>query len=746
MATPVGGNKPSSRRKRILFRGVPVLACLAVTAFVVLVFLHSVDLKPKVGEDFFFSKNDPQVRADNEISRIFPQTTEIDLTVSGDIASPAYAERIRTLSEEVSRVPGITAVISLSHGENGQGPKDFNDAMKSPLWTHILIAKDHRSTDVIAAVNDNIGERTINDLQALKKKFDRPGFRVVISGVPYATEVISRDMERDLRTFSLAAVGVFGVMLFVIFRSFWILLGAFIACANSSAATLIINQRVHIPIGPITANVSTMVFVMTLSPMVYLTFNWKKIREQEESSGQAAVWKAVRETIVPSFWSGMCMLLGFISLLLVPSTPMKHLGTAGAVGAAMAFLAAYTLYPWFLALASAPKAETNWTKTAASRLRSFFSERHRFVVASLAVFTVVAAIGLPRLDTDPPLFAYFKKGSDIRNGLEAVDRSGGSSPLKLVIEDSHGAPLDSKEAYKRLWALQDALEKDPAVGKAMSLPVVLSEVRRHWYSMLLSVEAFFQGKSTTEKEIGVLENPKHGAPARQFLTPNHNRALFLLRMRETVRDKPRAEVIRRVEATVRREGFRTLLVGGEYSLLSEMGQLITTSIIDGILVLVGIFTVMGFLFSRSFRVAAAMLISLAIIPVVVRGYIAYLGMPLDFLTSAASNLDLGMGVDAMIYLTVFARRGNRDLGSWEPWSKACSHLWKPIGTNLLVICCGFGIFLLSNFAPTERFGVFVIFGSATAAGIALFMFPWLASLSIRRKSRTIAGTPPARAA
>jgi predicted exporter len=87
----------------------------------------------------------------------------------------------------------------------------------------------------------------------------------------------------------------------------------------------------------------------------------------------------------------------------------------------------------------------------------------------------------------------------------------------------------------------------------------------------------------------------------------------------------------------------------------------------------------------------------------------------------------------MIYLTMFAKRENAGLSSWEPWSKACSHLWRPIGTNLFVICCGFGIFLLSNFPPTQRFGVFVMLGSATAASAALFMFPWLASVSGHRK-------------
>lgn len=733
MVTPIRPDKPSSRWKRVLRLGAPVLACLGVTAVVALVFLHSVDLKPKVGENFFFSKDDPQVREDNEISRTFPEMTEIDFTVSGDIASQWYADRIRALSDDLTNVPGVTAVVSLNPGKKNHGPKDLKDALDSPLWTDILIAKDHRSTDVIATVKDNVGATTINDMQALQRKFDRRGFEVVISGLPYTTELISRTMERDLRTFSVAAVCIFGLMLLVIFRSLWVLLGAFLACANSSAATLIIAQSIHIPIGPVTANVSTMVFVMTLSPMVYLTFNWKRVREQQKSRGRAAVWSAVKETVMPSFWSAVCMFLGFISLLLVPSTPMKHLGTAGAVGAAMAFGAAYSLYPWFLALASPPKPKLHWAKTLATGVRSFFSERHRWVAAGLVVFGIIGAIGLPRLNTDPPLFFYFKKGSDIRRGLEAVDRSGGSSPLKLVVEDKQHSTLDDTERYKQLWALQDALEKDPAVGKVMSLPVLLSEVRRHWYTKLLSVEAFFEGESTLKKDIGVLEDPKHGAVARQFLTADHKRALFLVRMRETVRSAPREEVIRRLEGTVEREGFRTVLVGGEYSLLAQMGKLINSSIIEGVLVLTGIFTVLGFLFCRSFRVATAMFVTLLIIPVVVRGYIAYLGMPLDFITSSAANLDLGMGVDAMIYLIVFAKREGADLSSWEPWSKACSHLWRPIGTSLLVICCGFGVFLLSNFPPTLRFGVFVMFGSATAASAALFVFPWLATISIHRK-------------
>ena len=708
-----------------------LLACFGFSAVVMLGFFRSVDLKPKVSETFFFSKNDPQLRADNQILRLFPESPQIILVATGNIRSPEYEDRIRALSDELAGVPGVIGVQSLS-----RGPKNIDDALKSELWTRLLISKNQRSSYIFADLRERTGEETIRRMEEIKHRFDRPGFELSISGVPYVTELIARNLARDLRVFTLAAFCVFGEVLFATFRSLWILLGMFTACADASASTLIVTQAVHIPIGPLTANLSTMVFVMTLSPMVFLSFNWRHIRGERNSEPRTMLVEAVKQTVVPSFWSATCMFLGFISLLLVKSTPMQHLGIAGAIGATMAFVSAYAIYPWFLERAhvTAPHPSQR-TKQLELGISSFFSKRHSLIVAGLAVFTVIGAIGLFRLNSDPDLPSYFKKGSEIRSGLDFVDKTGGSSPLKLVVEDRERFPLNTKDAYKRLWALQDALEKDPAVGSVISLPLVLSEVKHHWFSIFL----------TTEKEIKILDEPKHGEISREFVSSDRERALFLLRMHETGRKDSRHDVIERLERIVRRQGFRTVLVGGTYSLLEQMTRLVTSSIISGVLLLIAIFTVIGYVLSRSFRVALAMLITLVIIPIVVRGYIAYMGMPLDFITASAANLDLGMGVDAMIYLTMFAKRENGEEHSWAAWSNACSHLWRPIGTSLLVICCGFGIFLLSTFPPTQRFGFFVMFGSATAASAALFMFPWLASSSrLRRKAR--AGEDHAQAA
>ena len=106
-----------------------------------MVFLRVVDLQPSVDETFFFSKQDPQVRIDNEIVRTFPQSRQIILAAAGDIRSPGYAERVRALSDELAALPGVSGVESLS-----RGPNDIDDALESPLWSRLLISTDRHST------------------------------------------------------------------------------------------------------------------------------------------------------------------------------------------------------------------------------------------------------------------------------------------------------------------------------------------------------------------------------------------------------------------------------------------------------------------------------------------------------------------------------------------------------------------------------------------------------------------------
>ncbi len=79
----------------------------------------------------------------------------------------------------------------------------------------------------------------------------------------------------------------------------------------------------------------------------------------------------------------------------------------------------------------------------------------------------------------------------------------------------------------------------------------------------------------------------------------------------------------------------------------------------------------------------------------------------------------------MIHLVLrVRRRAERGVPAGEAWVTARNELWRPIVGAALIISAGFGIFALSSFPPTQRFGIAVILGSVTAAATTLILVPF----------------------
>jgi hypothetical protein len=129
-------------------------------------------------------------------------------------------------------------------------------------------------------------------IERIKQHFESPDFPLMISGAPYIVELIQRNFLHGLKVFSIVAFCVFGLSGLLISRSVAMVLGTLIACTNASTLNLILTHVFRIPIGPLTANLSTIVFVLTLTHMVFMTFNWQHIIEKKETSVEKASWRA----------------------------------------------------------------------------------------------------------------------------------------------------------------------------------------------------------------------------------------------------------------------------------------------------------------------------------------------------------------------------------------------------------------------------------------------------------------------
>ena len=668
-----------------------VVGLLGVWAFV--------DLSPEVEGDFFFAEDDPQLQASQQISERYGSGSQIVVRVADLSGDPdAYEDRIEGLTDAFLAIDGISGAYSIT-----------TDDPSSPLFSRVLLTPDSSATNIILVVDDADPEILLPRLEELIANHDGPDLDIVMSGVPVIVELIRRNLFRDLVVFSLAAALVFGVLIALIYRDVAIVVGTLTTCFVAVSVTLMITQALGVGIGLLTANLVTIVFVLTLSHVVFLTANWLRV-SQAETDRAEALRQGIHATLESSFWSMTTTLLGFLSLLIATAKPLRELGIAGAIGTLTAIAVAYSVYPAFLGRWASVRERRERVAKLGSPAGS------KVVVGVAAAIVVVLGVGTFRLDTDPGLLTYFAQGTELRDGLERIDADGGSSTLDIIFRDSEGGRLDSDLVFQKMQAMQAALEADSAVGVVLGPSVLLEHARTLPLARFMSLQVL----------LDLASNPQLGSVGLGYVSAERDEGHFFLRMRESVDEPSRDAVIDRLRSHTREAGLEPVLVGGLYDLQAQLGKLIASSLKVGIGGLLLLFLGVAMVVSRSLATTARMWLCLAGIPLVVLGTFGHFGIAVDIITSPAANVALAMGVDSMIHLVVRVRRLS-GAGVEAPWAAALSQIRAPVLGATGIICAGFGIFVLSSFPPTQRFGLAVILGTVTAATMALVVLPRLVS-------------------
>src|SRR5206468_3216425 len=245
---------------------------------------------------------------------------------------------------------------------------------------------------------------------------------------------------------------------------------------------------------------------------------------------------------------------------------------------------------------------------------------------------------------------YFKPNQELRDGLEFVDRTGGSNPLTLVVSAANGSRLNTDEAYKKMWTLHGALEHEKDVGTVTSLPTLVAEGDRVPFSFLISYE----------KMMEIMSQPKYARVSKSFVTDDRKEAVFMLRMIEARRTKYRVDVVDDLRAVCRKYGFKADLVGGIYYLQGRLAKLVAESLVTGLFWLNLLFIVITWVFAREEQ-------------------------------------------------------------------------WRGIVYSDVIIAAGFAIFVLSDFPPTQRFGLVVLAGCVIDILANLFVLPLLGGAQLKKR-------------
>ena len=597
------------------------------------------------------------------------------------------------------------------------------------------------------------------DIAAVRKILDKyhQDAQLFLGGVSVITDDMINFIKNDLQTFGFGVAFFLIVTLGVIFRrKRWVFL-PMLCCVFSAISMMGLLGLFGWKVTVISSNFISLQLIITMAVTIHLIVRYRELlRNYPEKDQRQLILETVSMMLTPCLYAALTTIAGFGSLMLCKILPVRSFGWMMSAGIAVSLVITFLFFPAALMLMhKVPphvKKEKRLSLTAAL---ARFNEAHgtSILVVSATLF-ILGAIGISRLVVENSFINYFKKTTEIYQGMKLIDQKlGGTTPLDIIIDviepkspaaeaaaatpsagDDEFEKFDefNKGADEKYWftaekmalvmRIQNYLESLPETGKVMSLG-----------TMLKVAEKINDGKPLDNFQLALVysELPEKfkNIILKPYVSPKYNQLRYSIRVKDS-------------EKSLRRNAFLTKI---RYDLVNKLGlekkqihitgllvlynnmlqslfksQILTLGVT--VLLLLGMFLIL----LRSLKTALIALAPNLLAICVVLGFIGWLNIPLDMMTITIAAISIGMAVDNTIHYIYRFKYEFKITGNYAEVVHRChSSIGRALYYTSLTIIIGFSILALSNFIPTIYFGLLTGLAMSIALIAALTLLPQL---------------------
>ena len=684
---------------------------------------------------------------DRQLARIELQTSPLyrDLIVSSDGTTTAITialqpyDGLRDLREARDALRAKALEGTLDEGEAGQ-------------LSVITSAYDEASAKALSQQ-----AKTISALREVMLEH-RDVATMHLGGVPMIVADSIAFIRSDLLMFGAAVFVFLMLTLSVLFKKYrWTILPLLTCVAASIVLTGMIGM-LHWRVTVVSSNFVSLILILCLALTLHFVVRFREFHErQPEASQFTLVSGTVRKIFVPCLYTTMTTIVAFGSLLVSGIRPVIDFGLMMSIGVLVSLVLAFTLFPATLMLMKPGIPHTRDDMTA--RITGFFAtvirKRYKATLVIWWLLATVGLIGLNNLSIDNRFIDYYKKSTEIYQGMQLIDRKlGGTTPLDIIInapvevetdvddnlletdefedyyaEDDEGSAGFSATSYwynswrlDQVIAIHDYIDDLPDTGKVISLataarlldlldPGVLKD------NMMLSVVYERIPEDVREAII---------AP---YLSTDGQQLRFSVRVFESDPHLKKDALLQEIriglqtrfdldESQVRLNGMLVL-----YNNLLQ--SLFSSQILTLVAVIAAIFLTFIALF-RSLKLALVGVVPTAVSAGMVLGLMGWFGIPLDLMTITIAAIAIGIGVDDTIhYVHRFKHEFSVDSNYWDAVQRCHLSIGRAMYYTSITVILGFSILVLSRFVPTIHFGVLTSLAMAVALLANITLLPVL---------------------
>jgi hypothetical protein len=447
---------------------------------------------------------------------------------------------------------------------------------------------------------------------------------------------------------------------------------------------------------------------------------------REGAEPKDAADRALKQLLVPAFFTAATTVAGLSSLNFSTLAPMRQFGQLGAFGVFSAFILSYALGPWMLPWLAAkepvgtdagPRLDPLWAKWDAglTKLAEVSLRRAPRVLVIAFLLMVLGLGGLVFVEVGSNPVEYFHRRDPIRQDLEFIDAElAGTARLEVVIDSGEKDGLMEPELLVRMELTERWLEEIDGVGSVVSLVDYVGELRR-----------VFRGGAEEERQIPatrkevaqlllMLDDPEE---VEQLVDFDYRKARISTTVRLS-RSQLLTDRMGELEELLDEQfgpptsahatGMSKLIANMEAYLLRSALQSMGLAFITVLLFMT--------LALRSVRLGLFSMIPNILPVAMVIGFMGWVGIRLDPGTTMIGAVALGLVVDNTVHFLHHLRK--RVVAGDDMHDAVVDTLMKTgraVVTTSTVLALGFWLMLLASFNPNINFGLL----SGLAIAIAL---------------------------
>ena len=600
----------------------------------------------------------------------------------------------------------------------------------------------------ISELNDNESNFNTSLVSEIRSILDlhRNNATLYLGGPAMITSDMMEYIKSDLVVFGVAVASVFAIMLFLFFGNIWFVIlpisNAFLTTFVTAGFLGYMDWKISV----VSSNFIALLLILTISLTVHVLVKINELQKDSADNDKSLI-DAVDQMFLPCFFAALTTAVAFLSLLLGDLKPVIEFGKMMAFGISIAFFFTFSFLPSSLSLIKKDKSNDYLSLYKITNKILAISKKHStYIYLTFSVVFCVLIFGTTKLVVENRFIDYFDKETEIHQGMLEIDQNlGGTATLDIIIKEPSFIVSDdliedeffddslfddensSASGYwwnvyslAELEEIHDYLDSLPEIGKVLSVASGIKLAR------LIN-----DGEDLNDLELALLRSvlPEDIRETLLYSYINKDDSIVRIstRVNESAENLNRNELLEKInndlitKFNLSEDRFE---ITGLAVLYNNMLQSLFQSQIGSLLIVFSVIAFMLLLIFKSFKIMVIGLIPNIFVASSVVGILGLLKIPLDIMTITVAAISVGMAVDNTIHYIYRYKKEMKITNSVEiALQNAHTTTGRAIFYTAATIATGFSILSLSNFFPTQLFGIFTALAMLIAFISSLSLLP-----------------------